>query len=91
MTDWSRKHIFELARACKLCSEDLSLAIDQKKSFSDAFALAKIASTLPNAGGPDNVSRTILMACEACQDSFHFGCTGRYSWKQFCQLIANHD
>ena len=83
--------MFELARACKLCSEDLSLAIDQQKSFAETFALAKTVSTLPNAGGPENVSRSILMACEACQNSFSFGCAGRHSWLQHCQLIAKHD
>ena len=87
---WGRKHVCELAGACKRYSEEPSLSILQQDKFAEAHFFAQQLSSLPNAGGAHNVAAAIAKACGACKGSLDFECAGRDYWQQHCQLMQNH-
>ena len=87
--DWSRKHVCDLAAICKECLENPSLTINQQGKLTTLYVVAKRASSLPNAGGPENVSLIISMACCACKEAVQYDCLGRSNWRQPCMLIEN--
>ena len=86
---WSRKHVCDLAGACKQLGEDPLLSAIQRNKFAETYRFAKQFSSFPNAGGAHNVTAVITMVCDACQATLDNDCVGRYDWHQACLLIQN--
>ncbi len=85
MMDWCRKHMGELAWACKNLSQDPDLADNQRQALGKLYALAKQWSSIPNAGGTANLATVVAMACNTCQQ-----CEGRNDWREPCLLIYDN-
>jgi len=87
--NWCRKHLFDVASACKTWGEEPTLSITQRKVFAKAYGLARQLSSLPDAGGASNVAAVIHQMCSACQDANLHKCSGRDKWQHPCSLIQN--
>lgn len=91
MTDWARKHLCDLASACKKYMDDPALSIGQHQAFSDIYALAHQNSSLPEGGGTDCVAGIVARVCAACRSSILCGCGGRANWQELCSLVHESD
>ncbi len=87
--DWIRKHINELAGICKVFSEDPALLPTQRDVFRVAFAMAKPASSLPQAGDARLANQIVVATCAACRNAFDHDCTGRSGWQHLCKLVRS--
>lgn len=85
--DWIRKHICDMALACKALSEDPKLIPNQRELFRFAFAMAKPASSLPQSGDPRLANKIVVATCVACRNAFDHNCPGRGGWQHPCELV----
>ena len=91
LMDWIRKHLLSLSDVCKKCQQDPALSVDQRKDFAEVYRTTTRFSSLPSAGGPQNVASVIANLCGACRrGAIRRGCQGRQDWKQSCALLDDH-
>ena len=87
MTDWARKHLLDLASACAEAQAAPELSVDQKKALSEACALVKQLSSLPDGGGGKTVTTAVRHVCETCRNALLHPCPGRTDWSVPCLLV----
>ena len=87
MSDWGRKHLCELAYACKPYKDDETLSVAQRKAFAVSFDHARNLAQLPNAGGSKSLMTAINMVCNACKSISRHECAGRTDWVHPCSLL----
>jgi hypothetical protein len=91
MIDWSRKHLSDLAWACKRCEEDSELSIAQRSAFAEIYPVAKRFSSFPEGGGVNNVATVVDTVCSACRNASLNLCQGRRDWMQPCLIIEQYE
>ena len=85
--DWRRKHICDIASACKQIVDEAATSADKRQKFLVAFNLAKPLSSCPAAGGNAGVHMVLAAMCNLCNEFSLYHCNGRSSWQEECQLI----
>ena len=87
MTDWTRKHLLDLASACTAVQAAPALSVDHKQAFSEVCAQVKQLSSLPDGGGGKTVTTAVHRVCEACRSAHLHPCLGRTDWSELCFLV----
>ena len=85
--NWRRKHLCEIASVCKGYSEDPELSDMDRAAFAELHIFAQRHSSLPDAGGTQNIGSVITKTCGVCQAALLHECSGRTCWQQPCLLM----
>lgn len=86
-SDWRRKHMFDLAWACKECEKNDSIPEAARIRFGSIYMRAKQLTSLPGGGNSAHFGEVIMLFCSICKEGALKHCQGRFHWGDPCDLI----
>lgn len=87
--EWERKHLCQIADACKALGRDSRLSPERRESFAGLYPLASRLAKGPNRVAERGVSAVVAAFCDACRDVPLHGCLGRRHWSEHCQMLVD--
>ncbi|MRR51333.1 MAG: hypothetical protein EG825_10530 [Rhodocyclaceae bacterium] len=88
MSNWARKHTFELAAMVKSLSRDTSLPEEAQHELEAFYRRAKELVMWPHSDPHAQVNELIADLCRTCGKLKQLPCPGRSDWLQRCPLIG---
>lgn len=88
MSNWARKHTFELAATVKSLARDASLPEEAQRELETFYRRAKELVMWPHSNSLGQVNDLIADLCRTCGQLKRPPCPGRSDWLQPCPLIG---
>lgn len=89
MSNWARKHTFELATTVKSLARDASLPEEAQRELESFYRRAKELVMWPHDDSQVQVNELIADLCRTCGQLKQSPCPGRSDWLQPCPLIGD--